>query len=62
LKKTEEEVYIDLTATIPKFCSNGNPVAGTYSSLRWKSSSIAFFTLNNAGDEVYFKIKKTGKV
>jgi hypothetical protein len=59
-KKNGEEVYIDLTATIPKFCSNGNPVPGTYSSLRWESSSIAFFTLYNAGDEVDFRIKKSG--
>lgn len=59
-KKSGEEVYIDLTSETPKFCSNGNPVPGTYSSLRWENTDIAFFTLFNAGDEVEFRIQKNG--
>ena len=42
-KKSGEDVYIDLTSETPKFCSNGNPVPGTYSSLRWENTDIAFF-------------------
>ncbi len=59
-KKGGSEVYMDLTSSTPKFCDNGSPVGGTYSALTWESDNIAFFTLFNAGDEVDFRIEKSG--
>lgn len=59
-KKNNGDVYLDLKSGTPKICSNGQPLAGTYSPLRWESANIAFFTLYNAGDEVEFRIEKNG--
>lgn len=59
-KKGSSDVYMDLTSSVPKFCNNGSPVPGTYSSLTWENDNIAFFTLFNAGDEVEFRIEKSG--
>jgi hypothetical protein len=58
--RSSSGTYLDLTESKPVFCANGAIVGGTYSALYGINSNEAFFTLYNNGDEVKYKIEKSG--
>lgn len=60
-KRTDANTYLDLTGTLPAFCSNGSLLDAEFKPVEWESDNIGYFTLIRPEGEFVFKIIKDGQ-